>query len=700
VITAGGSIGELADPFLVNANDPQLAGAGDGTVFAIANAGDIFIESPGPLRISGATAGSSDRQVSFNAAGLLEATVAGLSDDNWHLRGANNISLVAGGSAGIRFSQIKDLESSAAGAIVTLHATAGPIVVDVLHDSSSTDPDVLYNGVDTADDHLRLIADVGNIESMPQSPPNAVVKAASLDLQAKVGSIGTATSPFEFSAPVLSTRSSGSQWLETHHAAGTRLGPALTVDPLFDPLFPGLFADLIRFLNPTGNITLAGGKFYVDQSLQLLPFITGFPVISTNLLSVENGVTLGGNGSMWGNVKVKSGGTIDMGFAPGESGLLQVFGDFSTNLFGNVSFDNNSKLIADINPPYALPGAHYDQLTLTGVLDLQGATLELKGADLLSVSINPIVLIDVQNPTVRPSGTGFLPGRGSLVQDGSSIRANVGQFRGKLLLDGGDGNDVVLNELSLTPPIQNPNSGLPELRLPIYTTTERITPPVQPPPPAIPATIQPVVEQPTTKAAQRFVQVRIVIPIDDLGNVREEVAMELSADWLERLPMILRRLPDDHYRIYLILDSGSEERLVIDVFVKEGRPSEPGDAQSELSSESTVPLDIHEEVHAAGKPNNPGSKTDEPATLPQVDQSSPILQPAVGNGGGESFGSYPGSGGLMVGAAAAVTAVVASRSKNRWSKQVDEAAEVLGQHPSATGWEWWQWNGHANSFRR
>ena len=44
----------------------------------------------------------------------------------------------------------------------------------------------------------------------------------------------------------------------------------------------------------------------------------------------------------------------------------------------------------------------------------------------------------------------------------------------------------------------------------------------------------------------------------------------------------MRRLPDDHYRIYLMLEGGNEERLVMDVFVRDGRPVEPADTRRNL----------------------------------------------------------------------------------------------------------------------
>ena len=174
------------------------------------------------------------------------------------------------------------------------------------------------------------------------------------------------------------------------------------------------------------------------------------------------------------------------------------------------------------------------------------------------------------------------------------------------------------------------------------------------------------------------------------GNVREEFAMKLSTEWLTNLPAVLRRLPDDRYRIYLLLEGGNEERLVIDVLVRDGRPVEPDDT----ADESAIPIAPAE--MPAGQPG-PG----QPELLPQPPTLGvpPVNQPAEPIGGHlltPQMGSFipagsSNSGGLYFGAAAAMAAVVASRqSSSRWTEEVDQAAETIGRTRAPLGWRWWR----------
>lgn len=684
---AGGSIGSFADPFIINVS---------GTVTATATTGDIFIESVGPLNVVAVTAVGSNKDVSFVTTGAdnaLQVATTSLGDDAWHLVASGNIALSVSGA--VSFDQIFDLQSTKAGGTVVVNALAGSLNVDALHDGS--DPGILYGGVNVADDHVRLISS-GDI----LSASSAILRSASLDLEAKFGAIGeqivtpltTVVHPFVFDSPVLRTRSFGSQWLDSRSPGGTRIGPASTISPSFDTTFiPGVtdfLTYLFGYITTTGTITLTHGTFYVDQSQALLPpsIFAAFPVISTSQLNVERGVTLGGSGAMFGTLKVKGGGTIDLGFAPTESGRLQVY--------GNVSFDSGSTLIADINPPYNLAGDDYDQLAVGGSLDLVGVTLKLQGADQLQITINPIKLIDVQNRAVKTPARGFNIDGVILTDQGTFIRAQIGQFRGRLLTDGGDGNDIVLSDLSLSPPIQNPDPSLPPLRLPIYTSSERPLPPVETPPAAIPATVPAPIEQKSEEVSVRYLVIRIVIPIDDAGNVREEEAMKLSAEWLERLPMVLRHLPDDHYRIYLVLDRGSEERLVIDVFVKGGRAVEPGEVQSDFSTGPLPSIEVHDESDQGNgailPANEPGSAAGmpAPAALPSQELTSASLRSDTGLYSVNELGSAR----LLLGASAGVAAIVAGQSTRRWSDQVDEAAAVLGSDATARGLRWWRWTSH------
>jgi hypothetical protein len=345
-------------------------------------------------------------------------------------------------------------------------------------------------------------------------------------------------------------------------------------------------------------------------------------------------------------------------------------------------FDAGSEIVVDINSAYTIAGRDYDHVQVTGNVFLNNSTLTLRGAEDLRTTINPIVLFDLA-PGMTTTG-GFKVDNISLFQDGTDVRARVGQFRGKLSLFGGpDGNDIILNDLSLVPPVQQTGFVLPPPEIPVFTRQEQLPVVVQSPPPLAAAVETPVVEVETEAVGIRYIEIRIAVPIDDAGNVEEVFAMKLPAEWLSNLPAILQQLPDDRYRIYLILEGGSEERLVMDVLVRDGRPVEPNETQA-LEEGIAQPAE-------AGPAETLPPASNVPAFVPAL----PDLLPAD-LGAGQT--RQPGAGRLFVGASAAVAAVVASRkSSNSRARDVDDVAEAIARGPKPRHSRWWRL-GHSPSL--
>jgi hypothetical protein len=395
--------------------------------------------------------------------------------------------------------------------------------------------------------------------------------------------------------------------------------------------------------------------------------------VETTTLHVESGALLGGNGMVQGTLHAMSGGVVDMGFGQEEAGLLRVQ--------GNIAFDSGSELVVDINSPYTIAGRDYDHVQVTGDVFLNNSTLTLRGAQDLRVTINPLILFDLA-PGMTTTG-GFAVDNISLFLDGSDVRARVGQFRGKLSYFGGiDGNDIILNDLSLVPPVQQAGFRLPPPTIPVFTRSEQLPVVVQSPPPLATSVETPVVEVETEAAGIRYIEIRLAVPIDDAGNVEEVFAMKLPAEWLTNLPAILRQLPDDRYRIYLILEGGSEERLVMDVLVRDGRPVEPTETQA--LEEAKAELD-------AADPNKPVPLSSEPAPLPALPEL-PRLELRD-----EQTRQEPGAGRLFVGASAAVAAVIASRkSSAHRAKEVDDVAEAIALGPKPRHSRWWRFGQSAS----
>src|SRR5690606_25007096 len=102
----------------------------------------------------------------------------------------------------------------------------------------------------------------------------------------------------------------------------------------------------------TGATTVTAGTMIVNGALS-----------GTTSVTVENGATLGGSGNInpAATVTVQNGGAL----APGNSpGVLNT---------GSVTLQSGGSLVIEINGPNA--GSDYDQLAVTGGVNLSGATL-------------------------------------------------------------------------------------------------------------------------------------------------------------------------------------------------------------------------------------------------------------------------------------------------------------------------------------
>jgi hypothetical protein len=144
--------------------------------------------------------------------------------------------------------------------------------------------------------------------------------------------------------------------------------------------------------------------------------------------------------------------------------------------------------------------------------------------------------------------------------------------------------------------------------------------------------------------------------IDADGN--EGPQYTLPSDVLEDLPGLFRTLPDNHYRIYVINTETNVPRLVIDVFVRNGKMIDPGD-----DSEGTRDRPPTDEKHVEpAAPPNEGV----PPTVPagegaadgdqaKYDMPTPFLR--------ERFSRWT----------TVAMGLAASTSAQSWAHRVDEA---------------------------
>ena len=162
----------------------------------------------------------------------------------------------------------------------------------------------------------------------------------------------------------------------------------------------------------TATITLASGTFLTTATGSILS-----PTV------VANGATLGGNGTDSGTVNVQSGGTV----APGPTTAVLNTGSVTFVAGANFTVDVNGNVV----------GTTYDQLNVTGTVNLGGATLNASGT-VSSVTGQVIVL-------VNNDGADPVVGTFAGLAEGDTVFINTHGF--KLSYVGGTGNDVTLTQL-------------------------------------------------------------------------------------------------------------------------------------------------------------------------------------------------------------------------------------------------------------
>ncbi|MFH6604507.1 BspA family leucine-rich repeat surface protein [Maribacter algicola] len=221
----------------------------------------------------------------------------------------------------------------------------------------------------------------------------------------------------------------------------------------------------VPLANITGGITVdgAGGNnsIAIETPLQLLGSenglflnnlnvrVTGSGELDLNHLNVDNSVfdtnnliinvgdaanfsnssTLVGVGSIIGTVNIDGSSIIAPGASPG---VLNT---------GDLVLENGSTLDAEVNGP--LPGLEHDQVVVTGTVNINGATLNLLGG-YANGDNDEIVLID-------NDGIDAITGTFAELAEGTAV--SFGAFSGTISYVGGDGNDITLNGVTASGPI-------------------------------------------------------------------------------------------------------------------------------------------------------------------------------------------------------------------------------------------------------
>ncbi|QDT97380.1 cadherin domain-containing protein [Gimesia aquarii] len=166
-----------------------------------------------------------------------------------------------------------------------------------------------------------------------------------------------------------------------------------------------------------GSTSVQGGLLRIEGSL------------TTSEVIVSTGAVLGGNGTVDAPVTVNNGGVLTPGSSPGI---------IST---GDLTLSAGSTLDIEIDGTTA--GTDYDQIQVTGTVDLTGATLNLISA-FTAAAGNEFLLIE-------NDGADAITGTFAGLPEGTLLTFNGNQVY--ITYQGGDGNDVALTVN--TPPVVN-----------------------------------------------------------------------------------------------------------------------------------------------------------------------------------------------------------------------------------------------------
>lgn len=174
----------------------------------------------------------------------------------------------------------------------------------------------------------------------------------------------------------------------------------------------------------------------------------------------------------------------------------------------------------------------------------------------------------------------------------------------------------------------------------------------------------------TKSTTDRYLELRVIDP----ATGEEGEGYRLKPAVLDDLPGLFRTLPDNRYAIYLVRTETNTRRLVIEVYVRNGKLIDPGD-----DSEGTRDRPPTDEVKQLGK--QPGEQAAEPTVEQSTDENEPatnqppIEGPAVlDNGAIEQKNVLPqGEVRRRMLLGTTVLGLAASQAGRSWAERIDRA---------------------------
>lgn len=181
-------------------------------------------------------------------------------------------------------------------------------------------------------------------------------------------------------------------------------------------------------------------------------------------------------------------------------------------------------------------------------------------------------------------------------------------------------------------------------------------------------------------ATERFLELSV---IEADGSV--SAGFRLRPEVLQDLPALFRTLPDNHYALYVINVETNTRRLVIEVFVRNGKLIDPGDDSEGTRDRPPTDKQMQEPV-SKGMEKSAAEST--PADLPlppQTNSSLPSTDFFSGSVGSLGFGAVVPRGSWMPGASrwgAVALGLAASPATQNWARRIDQALA----HATASQW--------------
>jgi autotransporter-associated beta strand protein len=447
LFAAGSSISTVNGDVTLSANQQTPATAGN---FVGINLNGATIQSSGTGKISllgrGGDQSSSSQHygVWIQNGAHVSSTATGASAGTITISGTGGSA--SGDSAGVRLGQVSGTDSSDIAAVDGNLAITG----------------VATSSLGTFEDGIRELSGVGihvtgtGSLTMTGAAGNTAGGTAGLALRlASSNVVGTSITAPQISligdrisidtsgASPISISASSSATLRPN-SANTPIDVGSATDLAATPTLELSNIELARITTPTINIgNASSGAINVTGSITRAPATTNFNLTSGGSINFIASPTTGSINTDGGNLVLTPGGSGSVG-VPNPNTDVTVSGGTG----GTLSFGSGSKLAIPING--ATPGAGgYDQLRVSGNVDLTGANLVLSGSYTPQSTDLPYTIV------THALGIGTTTGTFNGLPESKVVSTVLGGTTAnfQITYKGGGGNDVVLTALDNANPV-------------------------------------------------------------------------------------------------------------------------------------------------------------------------------------------------------------------------------------------------------